>query len=88
MEYIKWLNKVEENNNLDSRKEELPAIKNARRSIVAKTQIKKGSILNEDNLTTKRPGYGIPASKWDLVKGKFTKIEIKEDTMIEWEMIT
>lgn len=41
-----------------------------RRSIVAKTGIKKGTIFTPENLTTKRPGNGICSSKWDEVIGR------------------
>ena len=85
--YYEWLKNVEKNNGLNCREVEIAAITNARRSIVAKKKILKGSILNEKNLTTKRPGFGIPASKWDLVNGKQSSIDINEDTMIEWDMI-
>ena len=36
----------------------------ARKSIVALKNIKKGELLTEDNLTTKRPGTGISPMKW------------------------
>tara|TARA_X000000368_G_scaffold149805_1_gene118242 strand:- start:1739 stop:2557 length:819 start_codon:yes stop_codon:yes gene_type:complete len=41
----------------------------ARKSIVAKTTIKKGEIFTEDNLTTKRSGNGISPINWDKVLG-------------------
>jgi len=41
----------------------------ARKSIVAKRQIKKGERLNDDNLTIKRPGTGISPMKWDQLIG-------------------
>lgn len=40
-----------------------------RRSIVASTNIKQGQLLTRDNITTKRPCYGIPASSWFDVLG-------------------
>ena len=86
--YYKWLKKVENNNGLNFRELENAAITNARRSIVAKKRILKGTLLNEKNLTTKRPGFGIPASNWDLVNGKRSNTDINEDTMIAWDMIT
>ena len=41
-----------------------------RRSIIAKTVIKKGTIFTPENLTTKRPGNGICSSKWDEFIGQ------------------
>lgn len=41
----------------------------ARRSIVAARKIEKGEILNEANLTVKRPGNGLSPMLWDSVVG-------------------
>lgn len=41
----------------------------ARKSIVAKKDIKVGEILTEDNLTIKRPGNGISPMEWDNIIG-------------------
>ena len=53
----------------------------ARKSIVASKPILKGEIYTDQNLTTKRPGFGISPMKIDLVLGKaafkdFNKNEI------------
>lgn len=42
----------------------------ARKSIVAKRDIKKGEFFSEDNITCKRPGNGISPMKWHDVLGK------------------
>ena len=40
----------------------------ARKSLVAASDIKKGDIFTEENLTTKRPGTGIsPMAYWDTL---------------------
>ena len=39
----------------------------ARKSIVAKCAIRKGEMLSDDNLTTRRPGTGISPMRWDEV---------------------
>lgn len=54
----------------------------ARKSIVAKTTIKKGDILSEENLAVKRPGNGINPMKWDKVLGKEAKKDYEEDELI------
>ncbi|MBF0363049.1 MAG: N-acetylneuraminate synthase [Oligoflexia bacterium] len=41
-----------------------------RKKIVSKIEIKKGDILDETNLTTKRSSNGISAKYWDLTIGK------------------
>ncbi len=55
----------------------------ARKSIVADKDIKKGEVFTEDNLTVKRPGYGISPMIWDEIIGKVAKRDFKEDEMIE-----
>lgn len=54
----------------------------ARKSIVAKMDIEKGQILNENNITVKRPGYGISPMRWDEVIGTVARKDYKEDELI------
>lgn len=54
----------------------------ARKSIVAKCNIKKGEILTEENLTVKRPGNGISPMNWDKVIGSFAQKDYQEDEVI------
>ncbi len=54
----------------------------ARKSIVAKRDIKKGEILTEDNITTRRPGNGISAMKWFEVLGTKAQRDYGEDELI------
>ena len=63
-------------------KSELPNIQIVRKSIVAKTKIKKGDILKENNLTTKRPGGGVSPMKWDEIINTRAKKDYKEDELI------
>ena len=42
----------------------------ARKSIIAKTEIKKGEVFSEKNITTKRPGNGISPMEWYNLLGK------------------
>lgn len=55
----------------------------ARKSIVASRFIKKGELLNDDNLTAKRPGGGISPMKWEEVCGNVAVRDFEEDEMIE-----
>ena len=55
----------------------------ARKSIIAKTDIKKGDVFSEDNITTKRPGSGINPMKWFDLIGKTAKHDYQEDYLIE-----
>lgn len=59
---------------------------NARRSIVANCDIMKGSIITSEMLTYKRPGTGInPAREQDII-GKKAACDIKDDTILQYEM--
>lgn len=54
----------------------------ARKSIVAKRDIKKGELLTEENITTKRPGNGVSAMKWFDVLGTKAIKDFEEDELI------
>ena len=55
----------------------------ARKSIVAKVNIKKGEILTEENLTTKRPGNGVSPMKWNEIIGTVAIRDFAEDELIK-----
>ena len=59
----------------------------ARRSIVAVRDIEKGEVISKDDLTFKRPGTGIYPSELDNVVGKTAKIDISEDTLLDFDML-
>lgn len=54
----------------------------ARKSIVAKCDIKKGENFSENNLTCKRPGTGISPMKWDEIIGQKAKKNYDKDELI------
>lgn len=54
-----------------------------RKSIVARTKIKKGEVFSEKNLTTKRPGTGISPMFWDKVIGQTADLFFKKDDLIK-----
>ena len=62
---------------------ELKNIAIARKSIVAKTNICKGEVFTEKNITTKRPGNGISPMLWDKVLGKKAKKDFNQDEIIK-----
>lgn len=55
----------------------------ARKSIVAKEDIKEGEIYTNQNITTKRPGNGISPMKWFEILGTPAKRDFVKDEMIE-----
>jgi N,N'-diacetyllegionaminate synthase len=62
---------------------ELKNINLIRKSIVAKKNIKKGDLFDEDNLTAKRPNDGISPMQWDQVIGKIADRDYSLNEMIE-----
>ena len=64
----------------------LSEIKNmqiARKSIIAKQQIRKGEVLSTSNLIVKRPGAGISPMHWDLLVGQIANRDYLPDEMID-----
>ena len=55
----------------------------ARKSIIAKRDIKAGEVFTEENLTVKRPGNGISPMRWFEVIGKVAIRDFEEDELIE-----
>ncbi len=55
----------------------------ARKSIVAKKDIKAGEVFSEENLTVKRPGNGISPMRFYEITGKTADRDYKEDDLIE-----
>tara|TARA_B100000989_G_C19511844_1_gene459491 strand:+ start:693 stop:1703 length:1011 start_codon:yes stop_codon:yes gene_type:complete len=57
-------------------------LKVVRKFIVASKPINKGDKFSNENLTTKRSGRGIPASRWDNIVGKKSKKKYFIDSII------
>jgi sialic acid synthase SpsE len=66
---------------------ESQAYKFARRSIVSKKSIPRGTSITRDMLTFKRPGTGIYPKHVEVVVGRTARVDIPEDTVLEWSMI-
>ncbi|AUN11672.1 acetylneuraminic acid synthetase [Clostridium botulinum] len=60
--------------------------KQARRSLIAKQEIKKGEVVTKDMITFKRPGTGISPIDLDRILGRQAKVNIEEDTILTWEL--
>jgi len=61
---------------------EKPNIAIARKSIVAKCNIKQGDVLDEGNLAVKRPANGISPMRWDEIIGTIAKKDYHSDELI------
>ncbi len=68
-------------------KEEIEIKKLVRKSIVAKEDILKGTILEEEMLDVKRPGTGIEPKYLNEVIGKVLMEDIEKDTLIKWNQL-
>ena len=56
----------------------------ARKSIVASRDIKKGEKFTLENLTTKRPGYGLPPIMlWDMLGKQASRDYLQDEVLIE-----
>ena len=84
---VEFLSKINGSSNKQPLICESSARREARRSIVAKKDIKKGKSISLEDVTFKRPGTGISPSEIDSVIGKTANTDICEDTLIDFEML-
>lgn len=66
---------------------ELPARTGARRSVVARVDIPRGTPLSQELLDVKRPGGGVPPVFFDDPSEWRAAVDIAEDTTLEWQML-
>jgi sialic acid synthase SpsE len=59
----------------------------ARRSVIAARPIPRGTPIEPDMLTIKRPGFGIKPKHLPLVVGRTARVDIDEDTVLTWDMV-
>ncbi|GAA0773250.1 N-acetylneuraminate synthase [Clostridium subterminale] len=64
---------------------EVLIMKDVRRSIVAKIDLAKGTVIEKTMLAYKRPGSGIKPELADVVAGRILKRDIHADELITWE---
>jgi len=67
--------------------DEIKIKKLVRKSIVAKKDILKGSILTEEMLNIKRPGTGIEPKYLDELVGKELIEDVKKDDLLKWNQL-
>lgn len=85
----KWVNDVREaykmlgNPKLEPTKIEMKNRVEYHRSITTACTIEKGEILTENNLCMRRPGDGLPASRWDEVIGKKARRHLKKNIQLK-----
>lgn len=71
-------------NRIVSAAEEIKKLK-FRRSIVAACDLVNGQIIGKDDITSKRPGTGLPADLADYILGRTVKRDIPYDSLLKWE---
>ena len=59
----------------------------SRKSIVARTDIPKGTLITQEMLAFKRPGTGLSQKFLEVVIGRRARVDIPKDKLITWEMI-
>ena len=64
------------------------AKRDARKSIVLTKDIKKGDVITSDIIAFKRPGIGISPAEIDDIVGKTALVDIAEDTIIDFDMLS
>lgn len=84
LEFIKTIRGNESKKCLET---EMISRMNARRSIVANTDINAGTIITKEMITFKRPGIGISPAEANNVIGKTAKVDISEDTILQYDML-
>ena len=58
-----------------------------RRSLYIVQDMKKGDILNKENLRAIRPGQGLPPKYYDMLLGKRVNRDVQCGTAISWGMV-
>jgi sialic acid synthase SpsE len=59
----------------------------ARKSLVARVDIPKGTVISGEMIGMKRPGTGIPPKEFASVIGRRAARTIRKDELIGWHMI-
>lgn len=74
--------------NVKALKDEDLSRKNARRSLVALKAIKKGKVVESNDLTFKRPAHGVSPKYIGDIIGKTALKDIEEDEVLQWNMFS
>lgn len=59
----------------------------ARKSLVARCEIKAGSLLTEEMISIKRPGTGLPPSMLPYLIGRTVRVTVQADDLLTLEML-
>jgi sialic acid synthase SpsE len=67
--------------------DEVEMYQKARRSLIAARAIPRGTRIEADMLTIKRPGFGIKPKYASQVVGRTARVDIEEDAVITWDLL-
>ena len=84
---IKILKQLKGNNTKRPLKVEEDHVVSFRRAVYPKKDLKKGTILTEDNLTVLRPNQGIDARQFYDILGKKLKKDVDEHQKLSWDIL-
>lgn len=84
---FKWIDMVLGNPEKTVLECEMIPRREARRSLVLTRDMKKGEVIKESDLMPKRPGTGISPKFADIVIGREIKKDLKEDEILQWDMV-
>lgn len=81
---IELVNKIKGGSKKKCGKNELKSKLNARRSLVASRELKKGEVLDETNIICKRPGIGVLANRYFEIINKYKCVrDLSSDTIVQ-----
>ena len=66
---------------------EEPARRNARRSLVTARPVRAGACITREDVTWKRPAHGISPRDIDNVLGMAARMDLEEDTVLQWRHV-
>lgn len=84
---FKWIDTVLGNPEKTVLDCEIVPRREARRSLVLTRDMKVGEVIAAEDLMPKRPGTGISPEYVEIVVGRKVKRDLKEDTILTWEMV-
>ena len=87
IENFKWIDDVLGSPEKTVLECELVPRREARRSLVLTRDMKAGEVIKESDLMPKRPGTGISPKFANIVIGRSVKNDLKEDTILTWDMV-
>jgi N,N'-diacetyllegionaminate synthase len=87
VEGVRFIQRMRENPvDKDAMMEEMEPLRQAFfKSVVARSDLPKGTMLERDHLTIKKPGTGIPADRLESIIGRRLRRSIKMDELIQEE---